>query len=85
MEVKPRQVMSYTRMLGSRDFGGERPCTRVGAPAVLLRLDLTYVGEQLRKFGGLMEQQASERSFYPYFFPTWDESGITARLMQGRT
>ncbi len=85
IEVNPRHVMFYKRMLGFSDFGGERPCTRVGAPAVLLRLDLAYMSEQIRKFGGLMEQQASERSFYPYFFPTWDEPGITARLMQGRT
>ncbi|MBA5687264.1 long-chain N-acyl amino acid synthase [Duganella sp. LX47W] len=85
IEVNPRHVMFYKRMLGFRDFGGERPCTRVGAPAVLLRLDLAYMGEQIRQFGGLMEQRSNERSFYPYFFPTWDEPGITARLMQGRT
>lgn len=84
IEVNPRHVMFYKRMLGFRDFGGERPCTRVGAPAVLLRLELDYMGEQIRKYGGLMEQNTSERSFYPYFFPTWDEPGITSRLMQGR-
>ncbi|WP_296000755.1 long-chain N-acyl amino acid synthase [Rugamonas sp.] len=84
IEVNPRHVMFYKRMLGFRDFGGERPCTRVGAPAVLLRLDLDYMGEQIREFGGLMERQTTERSFYPYFFPTHDEPGITSRLMQGR-
>jgi hypothetical protein len=84
IEVNPRHVMFYKRMLGFRDFGGERPCTRVGAPAVLLRLDLAYMDEQIRRFGGLMEQHSKERSFYPYFFPTWDEPGITSRLMQGR-
>ena len=84
IEVNPRHVMFYKRMLGFKDFGGERPCTRVNAPAVLLRLELDYMGEQIRKFGGLMEQQSNERSFYPYFFPTWDEPGITTRLIQGR-
>lgn len=84
IEVNPRHVMFYKRMLGFQDFGGERNCTRVGAPAVLLRLDLEYMGKQIRRFGGLMEQQTTERSFYPFFFPTWDEPGITARLMQGR-
>lgn len=84
IEVNPRHVMFYKRMLGFRDFGGERECTRVGAPAVLLRLDLDYMGAQIRKFGGLMEQHGSERSFYPYFFPTWDEPGITGRLMTGK-
>lgn len=84
IEVNPRHVMFYKRMLGFRDFGGERECTRVGAPAVLLRLDLDYMGAQIRKFGGLMEQHGNERSFYPYFFPTWDEPGITGRLTTGK-
>jgi hypothetical protein len=84
IEVNPRHVMFYKRMLGFRDFGGERQCTRVGAPAVLLRLELDYMGEQIRKFGGLMETQSNERSFYPYFFPTWDEPGITGRLIAGK-
>ncbi|MES2263512.1 MAG: long-chain N-acyl amino acid synthase [Pseudomonadota bacterium] len=84
IEVNPRHVAFYKRMLGFQDFGGERTCTRVGAPAVLLRLELEYMGEQIRKFGGQMEAQSTERSFYPYFFPTGDEPGITTRLMQGR-
>lgn len=84
IEVNPRHVMFYKRMLGFADFGGERPCSRVGAPAVLLRLELDYMAAQIRKFGGQMESQSGERSFYPYFFPRWDEPGITARLMQGR-
>lgn len=84
IEVNPRHVSFYKRMLGFADFGGERPCTRVGAPAVLLRLDLDYMGRQIRQFGGLMERHGAERSFYPYFFPTWDEPGITDRLKQGR-
>lgn len=85
IEVNPRHVMFYKRMLGFRDFGGTRDCTRVGAPAVLLRLELEYMGEQIRKFGGLMEQHGNERSFYPYFFPIWDEPGITGRLLSGAT
>lgn len=84
IEVNPRHVMFYKRMLGFADFGEERPCTRVGAPAVLLRLPLSVMGEQIRKWGGLMEQHGDERSFYPYFFPIGDEPGITARLMSGR-
>jgi hypothetical protein len=80
IEVNPRHVEFYKRMLGFHDFGGERVCTRVGAPAVLLRLDLSYMERQIRRYGGLMEQHGAERSFYPYFFPTWDEPGITERL-----
>jgi hypothetical protein len=83
IEVNPRHVAFYKRMLGFTDFGGERACARVGAPAVLLRLPLDYMGAQIRKWGGAMEQHGSERSFYPYFFPIWDEPGITARLKAG--
>ena len=84
IEVNPRHVMFYKRMLGFDDFGAERPCTRVGAPAVLLCLPLSHMAEQIRQWGGLMEQHGEEHSFYPYFFPVWDEPGITARLMAGR-
>lgn len=84
IEVNPRHVMFYKRMLGFRDFGSERYCTRVGALAVLLRLELDYMKEQIRKFGGMMENNNAERSFYPFFFPVLDEQGITCRLQQGR-
>ena len=85
IEVNPRHVIFYKRMLGFRDFGGERNCTRVGAPAVLLRLQLDYARSQITKFGGMMEQHGTERSFYPYFFPPHDEPGITDRLKRGNT
>lgn len=84
IEVNPRHVVFYKRMLGFADFGGERPCRRVGAPAVLLRLPLALMSEQTRIWGGRMEQHGDERSFYPYFFPLGDEAGITARLMAER-
>lgn len=84
IEVNPRHVMFYKRMLGFQDFGGERNCPRVGAPAVLLRLDLDYMGAQIRRYGGLMEQHGGEKSFYPFFFPIADEPGITGRLKDGR-
>lgn len=83
IEVNPRHVLFYKRMLGFADFGGERACARVGAPAVLLRLPLDYMGAQIREWGGTMGQAAAERSFYPYFFPVRDEAGITARLLAG--
>ncbi|MES2015535.1 MAG: long-chain N-acyl amino acid synthase [Pseudomonadota bacterium] len=84
IEVNPRHVMFYKRMLGFAEFGAERACTRVGAPAVLLRLPLSEMGEQIARWGGKMEQHGEERSFYPYFFPMHDEPGITSRLTEGR-
>lgn len=84
IEVNPRHAMFYKKMLGFHDFGEERICTRVNAPAVLLRLPLDHMKAQIEKFGGLMENHGKEKSFYPYFFPSMDEPGITDRLVAGR-
>jgi hypothetical protein len=83
IEVNPRHVAFYKNMLGFADFGGERACARVGAPAVLLRLPLDYMGAQIRQWGGSMGRHGGERSFYPWFFPASDEPAITARLTEG--
>jgi hypothetical protein len=85
IEVNPRHVMFYKRMLGFRDFGAERLCARVNAPAVLLRLELAEMGRMIMRHGGRMERHGRERSFYPYFFPPEDEPGITSRLLAGRS
>lgn len=79
IEVNPRHVAFYKRMLGFGDLGAERACARVGAPAVLLRLPLEHMGAQIRRWGGCTEH-GCERSFYPYFFSTREEPGIIARL-----
>ena len=63
IEVNPRHVMFYKRMLGFRDYGGERPCTRVGAPAVLLRLDLGYMGEEVERYPWVATLTAGQQSF----------------------
>jgi len=80
IEVNPRHVAFYQRMLGFDIFGGERTCSRVGAPAVLLRLPLDEMGAQIRKWGGSGAQQAGERSFYSHFFAAGEEPAISARL-----
>jgi hypothetical protein len=85
IEVNPRHAVFYKRMLGFEEFGAERMCTRVNAPAVLLRLECGYIAEQIKKFGGLFENSGRERSFYPYFFSNRDEIGINDRLVTGRT
>jgi hypothetical protein len=72
--------MFYRRMLGFKPLGAERMCTRVNAPAVLLRLELSYMKEQIQQFGGLYEKHGKNNTFYPYMFPPKDEPGITGRL-----
>jgi hypothetical protein len=80
IEVNPRHAEFYKRMLGFRELAGERMCKRVNAPAVLLRLECNYMKDQISQYGGSFENHGRERSFYPYFFSTQDEPGITHRL-----
>lgn len=83
IEVNPRHVQFYHRMLGFEQAGEERMCERANAPAVLMRLRYSYLDEQVAKYGGTMHEVPGVRSFYPFFFGPSDEQGITARLMRG--
>lgn len=83
IEVNPRHVAFYKRLLGFAEFGSERMCSRVNAPAVLLRLELDHVDQQIELLGGHSDSIKGERSLYPYFFAKRDEIGITQRLTRG--
>ena len=64
-EVNPRHARSQQRMFGFRQVGNEpRICPRVGAPAVLLHLELDYVAAQISSLAG--SREPGERSIYPY-------------------
>lgn len=79
IEVNPRHVRFYERMLGFERFGDCAMCERVRAPAVLLRLELDYARQQINTFGGL-GKHSNEKSLYPYAFSAEEEAGITTRL-----
>jgi len=83
IEVNPRHVLFYQRMLGFEPFGEERICPRVNAPAVLLRLDLAHADGQIVRYGGMGSAVPGVKSIYPYFFSREDELGITQRLLRG--
>lgn len=51
VEVNPRHVRFYQRMFGFVAAAGQRMCPRVGAPAVLLRLELDRFEARLRQIG----------------------------------
>lgn len=51
VEVNPRHARFYQRMFGFVAAGGQRMCPRVGAPAVLLRLELDRFEMRLRQSG----------------------------------
>lgn len=86
IEVNPRHVRYYGRMLGFKVIGPERLNLRVNAPAVLLCLELGHAQQQIGKFAGLGDSVKDDRSLYPYFFSVEEEAGIVGRLhgSQGR-
>lgn len=81
MEVNPRHVRYYERMLGARVLGEQRLNRKVNAPAVLLMIDFDYIRSQIGEFAGQPERAATERSLYPYAFSLPEEAGIITRLM----
>ena len=48
IEVNPRHVPFYRRVFGFVQAGVEKVCPRVGAPSVLMRLDLDQFAQRLR-------------------------------------
>ena len=84
MEVNPRHVRYYERMLGARVIGEERLNRSVNAPAVLLSIDFDYIMEQIGEFAGRPECSGTERSLYPFAFTLAEEAGIIAKLMEAQ-
>ncbi len=80
IEVNPRHVRYYERMLGFEVKSEQRLNPRVNAPAVLLSLELSHARMQIDRFGGSPELACSERSLYPHFFSAEEEEGIIHRL-----
>ena len=80
IEVNPRHVSYYQRMLGFKVVGPERINRRVNAPAVLLSLDLAWSQRQIVSFNGDTALGATERSLYPYFHSQEEEARIVQVL-----
>lgn len=82
IEVNPRHVRFYTDMLGFKPMGVQRPCTRVGAPGVLLRLEMSHaIDRMMRHERGETDGNGDKgKTFYSYCFPRKDIPGILNRL-----
>ena len=80
IEVNPRHVNFYRRMLGFTKVGVERLDPRVHAPAVLMHLGLQHCAREIARLGGRRDLGRVERSFYPYFFPPEEAVNIERRL-----
>ena len=82
LEVVPRHVNFYVKMLGCKPLGPERLNPRVNAPVQLLHLPADYVDAMIDAYGG-RGGEAKTRMLYAYFFSRRDEEGILARLLRG--
>lgn len=81
IEVNPRHVRYYERMLGAKVVGEPRLNKSVNAPSVLLTIDFEYIRDQIGEFAGQPERAATERSLYPFAFTLSEEAGIITKLM----
>lgn len=80
IEVNPRHVGFYRRMLGFQQLGLQRFNARVTAPAVLMSLCLAHAETQITSYGGHPHMFSTVRSLYPYAFSPNEEAGIERRL-----
>jgi hypothetical protein len=82
IEVNPRHVAFYRRVLFFRQVGEERYLDRVGAPAVLLALDFAEVGRALDAFFAQPDWRQQTKSFFVHWFSPADAPGVLARLQR---
>jgi hypothetical protein len=80
IEVHPRHVPFYRRMLGFKPAGPCRHSQRVDAPAVLLHVEVCHVGQQAARSRGRGTEDL--RSLYPYFCSAQEEASAI-ELMAG--
>ncbi|WP_144006571.1 long-chain N-acyl amino acid synthase [Pelomonas sp. KK5] len=80
IEVNPRHVPYYRRMLGFKVSAEARPNPRVKAPAVLMTLDFGFVEQQVEAYGGRPELSSETRTLYPYFYSPEEEFAILERM-----
>lgn len=80
MEVNPRHVGFYCRLLGARVIARGRINRTVNAPAVLLRIDFADVAAEIAAFGGRPDLAATCRSLYPLALSVEQEARMLARL-----
>jgi hypothetical protein len=79
IEVNPRHVAFYRRMLDFREVGECKICERVNAPAILLHVEIAYMTEQIARYGG--HHGRGKRSLYPYFFSRQEQEGLPRRIL----
>ncbi len=80
IEVHPRHQAFYERLLSFELLSAARPCGRVkGAPAVLLRLDLSQQARIIKQVAG-HGRRHGQRSLYQSFLPYDREPALASVL-----
>lgn len=80
IEVNPRHVAFYRRVLHFRVVGEQRHNLRVAAPAVLLALDFSVIARELERFFANPDWRSQTKSFFVHWFSPEDATGIVNRL-----
>ncbi|MDR7332889.1 N-acyl amino acid synthase FeeM domain-containing protein [Roseateles asaccharophilus] len=80
IEVHPRHVAFYRRLLGWLPHSTARHNPRVDAPAVLMSFELSMVRAQISRWGGQPALQAQARSLYPLAWDAATEAAVLAKL-----
>ena len=80
IEVNPRHVRFYERMLGFTRAAEQRLDPGVNAPAVLMRLDLQHSAREIARLAGGPACQPKGRSFYSNFFGPETAEAVLGRL-----
>ena len=79
LEVAPRYVNFYIKVLGCKPLGPERLNPRINASVQLLHLTTGYIDAMIDAYGG-QGAEAKTRTLYAHFFSRRDEEGILGRL-----
>ena len=81
IEVNPRHVPFYKRMLGFEQRSEVQLNPRVQAPAVLMVLNLVHGRERIANWGGrAAELGAASRTLFPYFYGPAEEAALLLKL-----
>lgn len=82
IEVNPRHVRYYEKMLGFQVIGAQRLNRRVNAQSVLMCLEFSFARDQIDKLAGQAELSSAPHSLYPQFFSVSEEASIVGRLVR---
>lgn len=80
IEVNPRHVRYYERMLGFKVLASERINRSVNAPAVLLTVDFSYVMGEIGRLAGHPGRMSTDRSLYSAFMSLREEAAILGKM-----